>query len=170
MTAPAIPLRQLVIGDLDHEFAITRRVLERVPDEHLDWKPHEKSMSMGQLATHIANIPFLAEQVFTQETFDIATAPRPAAPASSRAELLARFDGLVAKVKELAANVSDDALLSRWVFRRGDTVIFDAPRAAALRTFGISHIIHHRGQLSVYLRQVGTPVPGIYGPSADEPM
>lgn len=168
MTAPTLPLRQLALGDLEHELNVTRRVLERVPDEHLAWKPHEKSMSLGGLATHIATIPSWIETILTQDEFDVATIGGPQQPLASRDEILARFDGLVAKVKELVSQAGDEELLVPWVLRRGETVILNAPRAAIVRTMGISHSIHHRAQLTVYLRQLGVPVPGIYGPSADE--
>src|SRR5690606_37719612 len=159
---------QIAIGDFDHELAATRRVLERIPDDMLDWKPHERSMTLGELGVHIANIPFWVEAILTEEVFDLATYLARQEQAESVAQILARFDSLAANAKELLAGAGDDALLASWTLRRGDATLFSAHRAAGIRALAVSHLIHHRGQLTVYLRQVGAPVPGIYGPSADE--
>jgi uncharacterized damage-inducible protein DinB len=171
MTTPAATpsLRQIALGDLEHELALTRRVLERVPEEHFGWKPHEKSMSLGRLAAHLANL--LRWQVITlqHDAFDLAASPPPADVPASREALLKTFDANLAALRE-AMEQADDALLSRpWTLRYGEKVVMQQPKVAVLRGMVISHIIHHRGQLSVYLRLLDVPVPAIYGPSADEP-
>ena len=174
MTAPATSpsLQQLGLGDFDPEMQSTRRILERVPDEHWDWKPHARSASLGDLASHVAMVIGLQNAVVRRDELDILTRDgAPPAKVTSRAELLERFDATVASVRESIAAVADEAAWRRqWTFRRGDHVIFAMPRVAAFRTLGINHLVHHRGQLSVYLRLLDVPVPGMYGPSADERM
>ena len=174
MTAPATTpsLQQLGLGDFDNEMQSTRRILERVPDEHWNWKPHAKSASLGDLASHVAMVIGLQNAVVRRDELDI-LARDGALPAkvTSRAELLERFDATVASVRESIAALTDEGAWQRqWTFRRGDHVIFAMPRVAAFRTLGINHLVHHRGQLSVYLRLLDVPVPGMYGPSADERM
>lgn len=177
MTAPhaaAPSVQRLALGDFDHEIANTRRLLERVPDEQWDWRPHEKSATLGTLAGHLAGIIALQLPVVQSHEVDFmgpqAATLRPPA-ATTRAELLAQFDGLVEQLRAALAGVTDDATwLTPWTLRRGDHVIFHLPKVAALRAFGINHLVHHRGQLSVYLRLLNVPIPGMYGPSADEPM
>ncbi|HEX8693802.1 MAG TPA: DinB family protein [Longimicrobium sp.] len=168
-TAPP-PVRQLALGDLEREMKQTRRVLERVPDEHWDWKPHQKSMSLGHLAAHVANLPRWQATVLASDFFDVATVPPPdyAAAPKTRDELLRRFDENAAAMQAALDAAGDEALLRTWELRQGEHVITSLSRAAAIRTLGISHIIHHRAQLTVYLRQLDVPVPGLYGPSADE--
>jgi uncharacterized damage-inducible protein DinB len=170
MTAPtAASLRQIALGDLEHEFSQTRRLLERVPDGKFDWKPHDKSGSLGSLASHVAQLPFLMLVILEQEGLDFAkTPPRPPAPVGTAAELVSRFDELSAKVRAGLDAATDEALSASWTLRAGDHVIMSGTRASALRTIGVSHMVHHRGQLSVYLRLLDVPVPGMYGPSADE--
>jgi uncharacterized damage-inducible protein DinB len=161
-------LRDLAVGDLEQELRTTRRLLERVPDEHLDWKPHPKSMSLGSLATHIANLLFWQTTTVQQSEFDLAGGPPPLASLASREELLRRFDENAAALKQAVSAMDDAALGEPWTLRRGEQTLLRLPRAAVLRTMGISHIIHHRGQLSVYLRLLDVPLPPIYGPTADE--
>lgn len=160
-------MKPLVLGDLARELATTRTVLERVEDEHLEWKPHEKSMSLGGLAMHCANLLHWQVSIANFDEYDIATAGR-VDPPKSHEDVLFAFDRLRHELVEALENMDDDALLREWTLKHGDRVIFTMPRAAALRTFGLSHIIHHRGQLTVYLRLLDIPVPAIYGPSADE--
>ena len=173
MTAPATapsPLQRLGLGDFDAEMASTRRILERVPDEHFDWRPHPKSGTLGELASHVASVIGLQNLVIRTDEMDILArgASRPA-PAKSRAELLELFDRTVASVRESIASVTDDATWRKpWSFKRGEHVMFTMPKVAAFRGMGINHLVHHRGQLSVYLRLLDVPVPGMYGPSADE--
>jgi uncharacterized damage-inducible protein DinB len=164
-----LPLQQLAFGDLDHELASTRRMLESVPEEHFDWKPHQKSWSLGQLALHLSNLVFWQISILRQDEFDFASAP-PAAIAGpeSREELLRTFDENAAALKEAMSKTGEAALGTPWTLRRGEQVLLRRPRGGVLRSVGISHMIHHRGQLSVYLRLLDVPVPGLYGPSADE--
>ena len=169
-TAPATTasLAQLSLGDLHQELATTRRVLERVPDEHWDWKPHPKSMALGQLTAHVANLLLWAQHTLSAPEVDFASPP-PAPPRHANvAATLAAYDASVAEVGGLLANASDAALGETYTVRRGAQVMMAMPRTAMLRGFILSHIIHHRGQLSVYLRLLDVPVPSIYGPSADE--
>jgi uncharacterized damage-inducible protein DinB len=159
--------RPPVFGDLEHELANTRRVLERVPDEHWGWKPHAKSGSLGELAAHLAQLTFFAGLMLSGDEFDVANAgPRPT-PAN-REELLAIFDRGAAALREAVDALPAEKWGETWSLKAGGNTFLSAPRAGALRGMGISHIVHHRGQLTVYLRLLDVPVPGLYGPSADE--
>lgn len=168
MTAPS--LQGIAFGDLEQELATTRRVLERVPEDRLGWKPHEKSMTLGQLAAHLATLPFYGETICRSEEFDLSTAPEPNIDGiKSRAELLETFETRVAALNEALVALDDAALGEPWTLRHGERVVFTLPRLAVMRSMLTSHMIHHRAQLSVYLRLLDVPVPSIYGPSADEP-
>ncbi|MEP6914444.1 MAG: DinB family protein [Acidobacteriota bacterium] len=163
-------IRDALLPEYDHEMGTTRRLLERTPEAELGWKPHEKSMTLGQLAGHIANIPRWAKAVTDGSGFDVATAGddvRPKTPASVT-ELLADFDRKVADARAGLAATDDPQMLEPWTLSQGDHEIFTMPRVSALRTFVLNHLIHHRGQLSVYLRLRNVAVPPIYGPTADE--
>lgn len=162
------PVKQAVFGDLEHELASTRRVLERVPEERFGWQPHEKSMSLGALATHVANLAFWQVGILRDEEYDLAASPAPRDVPPTRAELLATWDRNVEELRRAVEECRDADLGADWTLRSGDHVIFTLPRGAVLRNMGISHMIHHRGQLTVYLRLLDVPVPGVYGPSADE--
>lgn len=153
--------------DFETEMQQTRRLLERIPDDRLDWRPHEKSWTLGMLATHVAQLPFWALGILQADEFDLAGMGRMQELTSSEARL-AHFDGLVAQVREALAATTDGAMMAPWTLKRGDHVIFSMPRLAVLRTSGLNHIIHHRAQLTIYLRMLDVPVPGLYGPSADE--
>lgn len=170
-TAPG-SVRRLAIGDLEQELATTRRVLERVPDEHWDWKPHAKSFNLGHLATHLATLPHWSIAILSGDEFDIATAPPRdlSTTPRDRAAVLALLDQNLAAMRAALEGLDDDALLKPWTLRRGEHVVFTLPRVAAFRTMIISHQIHHRGQMTVYLRLLDVAVPGVYGPSADEPF
>jgi uncharacterized damage-inducible protein DinB len=160
-----------LLPEFDQEMATTRRVLERVPDDRLGWKPHAKSWSMSELASHIANMIGWAEVTMNATEFDVmSVTPEQANPtAKSRAELLSVFDANIVKVRA-ALNKSDAEYFVPWSLKAGAKVQFTMPRAACVRSFVMNHVIHHRGQLSVYLRLNNIPVPSIYGPSADEGM
>lgn len=160
-------LSQAMLPEFDQEMANTRKSLERVPEEKLGWKPHEKSGTMGWLANHVATIPRLAVFTIEQDSVDVATVPRPS-PAKSRQELLDTFDRQVAAARAAIAGVSDERLLKPWSLLLSGRAIFTLPRTAVLRSFFMNHCIHHRAQLGVYLRLNNVPVPAIYGPSADE--
>jgi uncharacterized damage-inducible protein DinB len=160
-----------LLPEFDQEMATTRRVLERVADDRLGWKPHEKSWSMGQLASHIANMIGWTDVTMNATEFDVmsVTPEQANQEAKSRAELLSWFDANVVKARA-ALNKSDAEYVVPWSLKAGAKVQFTMPRAACVRSFVMNHVIHHRGQLSVYLRLNNIPVPAIYGPSADEGM
>jgi uncharacterized damage-inducible protein DinB len=145
----------------------TRRLLERLPDDRLGWKPHPRSMTLGGLATHLSHIPHWGSAILNERSFDLASAPPPLAEKNSRAEILALFDE-VRRQTRAAMDKSDAEYESLWTLQRAGQQVFSVPRVAAFRSFVLHHLIHHRGQLSLYLRLNDVPVPAIYGPSADE--
>ncbi|MGE3801806.1 MAG: DinB family protein [Candidatus Kapaibacterium sp.] len=160
----------LAYGDLENELAITRRVLERVPEDKFDWKPHEKSFSLRTLAFHLANLLFWQKISLTESEFDLASSPPPEKGGNlpGKEDLLAIFDKNAEEVRAILADTEENVLAEPWTLRHGDHALFTSPKADVLRRFGISHMIHHRGQLSLYLRLLDVPVPNIYGPTADE--
>ena len=160
--------REDILQELDNEAATTRRVLERVPEDKLDWRPHEKSFSLGQLAMHIATLPGALAQVSAMETFEVRPNGIPRPSASSRAELLGALDQSLAQAHEILGAMDGESLAAPWKMVDGDKVLLTMPRAAVVRTVMLNHWYHHRGQLTVYLRQTGALVPSVYGPSADE--
>ena len=162
-----MPMVDALLPELDHEMTTTRKLLERVPDDRLDWKPHEKSMSLGGLATHLSNLPTWGTLTLTQAEFDMAGVPT-LSPLASRAAVLSMFDQNVSAVRAALVNKTDAELMAQWALKQGGHTLFTMPKASVLRSFLLNHIIHHRGQLSVYLRLNDIPVPSIYGPSADE--
>ena len=155
-------------ADLDLELTNTRRVLERVPFEHWDWKPHEKSFPLGRLATHLAQLPRFAEVIATTDELDMAAWSDNPPPPPKTAELLALFDERAGTMRAVVPSLTEQQLAGHWRLRMGDAVFLDAPRSLLLRQHGISHPVHHRAQLTVYLRLLNVPVPGLYGPSADD--
>lgn len=156
-----------IIGEYQHEAATTRRLLERVPEDKFDWKPHQKSMSLRQLVSHIAEISSWSGAVFDMDVFDLDPNYVPFA-AQSRQELLDAFDKNVNDTVAKMTGQSNDRLMSNWKMTMAGNTVFEMPRVAVVRAFLLSHMIHHRGQLSVYLRLHDVPIPSIYGPSADE--
>ena len=166
-----MPISQTILPEFDHEMANTRRTLERVPDEKFSWKPHEKSTSLGGLATHLANIPSWTAQTFDRDELDISPPGQPPyrlPEAKSRAEILEAFDKNVASARAALEAASDENWKGKWSLLNGGKPIFTLPRTAVMRGFIMRHSIHHRAQLGVYLRLLDVPVPSIYGPSADE--
>ncbi len=159
-----------LLPEWDREVAVTRRVVERVPDEKLDWTPHPKSWTLRQLATHLVSIPGWMPMTIEKDYVDMAegVAKTTNTPAESRADLLRKLDELTAAARAALAGADNATLLAPWSLRNGATTFFTMPRAGVLRGFIISHMIHHRAQLGVYLRLLDVPVPSIYGPSADE--
>lgn len=160
--------KNLALADVGHELSGTRRVLDRVPDGQFDWRPHEKSMTLGGLATHLTNLLGWQRSILEQDEFDLASGPARREALTTRAAVLAEWDEQAPKLEATLAGLDDAALAAVWTLRQGDLVLFSQPRLVAYRTFGVSHMVHHRGQLGVYLRLLGVPVPGVYGPSADE--
>jgi uncharacterized damage-inducible protein DinB len=154
------------IAELEQEAMTTRRVLERVPNDQMAWKPHEKSMSLGQLALHVATIPGNVAEIAAVSPFQVPPFTQPAAATTS--ELLPALDASIAKARTILGGMDNAALAATWRLMHGDREIMALPRAAVLRTIMLNHWYHHRGQLSVYLRALNVPLPSIYGPSADE--
>ena len=168
-TAPATGrIATAFLNELDNEAKVTRSVLERVPADKFDYKPHEKSMTFGRLASHIAEMFGWTEATLKQDTLDFATMDYKPFEPQTTDELLQFFDEKIAQAKRTIAETSDETFMTNWTMRNGDTVYFTIPKVATMRSFVLNHIIHHRGQLSVYLRLNDIPVPSIYGPSADE--
>jgi uncharacterized damage-inducible protein DinB len=161
-------MRDALLPEFDHEMGTTRRLLERVPEDKLGWQPHKKSMTLGRLATHIAEIPNWAQTIIKDSVFEMDPGKFVPKTAASRAELLKTFDDSVAAARALVAGATDADLTTFWTMKSGGHDVISLPKAAAWRSFVMSHGVHHRGQLSVYLRENDVPIPPIYGPSADE--
>ena len=157
---------QALLQELDQEAKTTRRVLERVPGDRLTWKPHDKSMSLGQLALHVATVPGAVAEMSRKSPFPIPQFIQPSA--ASVSELIPELDQSVAKARQILSTMNDEALTEIWRATDGTREVMALPVGAVLRTIMLNHWYHHRGQLSVYIRQVGALVPSIYGPSADE--
>jgi uncharacterized damage-inducible protein DinB len=156
-----------LLPEFDHEMGTTRACIERVPEDKFSFKPHDKSMTAGNLASHIADMPNWAIVGISQDSLDMASGYKPF-QAKSRAELLEAFDKSVSGARAAIAGASDETLMKNWSLKNGEKTLMTLPKVAVVRTFVMNHIIHHRGQLSVYLREMNVPVPSIYGPSADE--
>jgi uncharacterized damage-inducible protein DinB len=160
-------MKDSLLVEYDHEMGTTRKLLARLVDEKMSWKPHDRSMSLGGLATHLANLPNWGDFILNHAVFDLAAAPPRLEERRSRAEVLDMFDGTVTRTRA-SLDKTDAELVAPWTLKRGGQEVFTMPRASAFRTFVLYHTVHHRGQLSVYLRLNEIPVPAIYGPSADE--
>ena len=160
-------IAQSLAPEFEHEAATTRKVLERLPEARFAWQPHAKSMSLHDLAAHVANIFAWGPMTLTTNELDVAGPFEPRRFATTAA-LLAEFDKNVAEYRTALAKATDADLFASWTFRAGPKVFFTQPKVAVLRGFVMNHLIHHRGQLSVYLRLLDVPVPSIYGPSADD--
>jgi uncharacterized damage-inducible protein DinB len=155
-----------MLQEFEFEAKTTRRVLERIPDEHLTWQPHETARTLGELALHVATVPGAIAGLASQSESQVPqfVAPKP----TSAAELVTALDSSIEKAKSLLAGMDDTTLMSSWRMMQGDREIFALPRLMLLRSVMLNHWYHHRGQLTVYLRQLGIPIPSIYGPSRDE--
>lgn len=160
-------LNEPLLMELEHELNNTRKALERVDESKFDWKPHEKSMTYGRLASHIAEVPGWMEMILGQDMFEMESGGQ-AFNAKTSTELLTTFDDGFAKAKEMLRKATNDQLMAPWVMKVDGNTIIDMPRLAVIRAWVFSHLIHHRGQLTVYMRLNDTPVPALYGPSADE--
>lgn len=161
----------MLLPEFDNEMAITRKTLERIPEDKFGWKPHDKSFSMGDMAAHLATIPMWSTMTFQTDQLDINppggsgfTPPK----AENRAELLAMFDANVAGARAALESVTDAQFMQPWSLLSGGQTMFTMPRYAVFRGMIMNHIVHHRAQLTVYYRLNEVPVPAIYGPSADE--
>jgi uncharacterized damage-inducible protein DinB len=157
-----------MIHELEQEAQTTRRVLERVPDKHLAWRPHEKARTLGQLALHVAMVPGgvaeLAASPSPAQAPQFGTDPSP----KGASELIPTLDLSIAKARSVLGGMDDATLTATWQMMNGERELFAIPRVAFLRSIMLNHWYHHRGQLSVYLRELGVPIPSIYGPRADE--
>jgi uncharacterized damage-inducible protein DinB len=156
-----------LLPEFDKEMTTTRKLLERVPEDKFAWKPHQKSMSLVELATHLATLPSWGAVTLNQGEIDMGGA-NPNTAVVSRADLLARFDKNVADTRAALAGKSDAEMMAPWSLKQNGQTLFTMPKTAVWRSFVVNHLVHHRGQLSVYLRLNDVPVPAMYGPSADE--
>lgn len=164
-------LSEMLLPEFDEEMIPTRKILERVPEEKFAWKPHEKSMTMLRLASHVADLPGWTVFTIGQDSLDIAPKDGPKYPGptiNSRQDLLDTFDKNVAAARAAIASAADEHLMKPWSLLAGGHVIFTQPRFNVLRRVCINHLVHHRAQLGVFLRLNNIPLPAIYGPSADE--
>ena len=163
-------LSEALLKEFDLEMASTRKTLERIPEDKLAWKPHEKSTALGRLAGHLAELPGFGLRMTQVDAFDLASRQQGQKPlvAESQKHVLEIFDKNVALLREAVAKASDADLQKNWTLSLGEKKFYDGPRIGALRRMMMSHMIHHRAQLGVYLRLNGVPVPSVYGPSADE--
>jgi uncharacterized damage-inducible protein DinB len=160
-------IAESMLPEFDQEMAGTRKMLERVPDDRLEWSPHAKSYTMLKLAQHVAHLPTWGTITFTSDSFVI-DAPFQWPSASNRSEILALFDRASSEARSALARMSDDAMMMPWSLVAGGKTLFTLPKVAVFRGFVMNHLIHHRAQLSVYLRMNDVSVPGMYGPSADD--
>ena len=160
-------ISEMLLPEFDQEMASTRKILDCVPEDKLAWKPHAKSMSLGRLAGHVAELPDWGCYVINQERLDLTPDMKPFI-AATKVELMETLDKNVAAVRQAIAGATDEHFGKVWTLAAGGHTIFALPRAVALRNMVMSHMIHHRGQLSVYLRLLDVAIPGMYGPSADE--
>src|SRR5512133_2661231 len=156
-----------LVQELEQEAQATRRVLERVPSDKLQWKPHHKSMSLGQLAMHVANVPGAIAELSTRSSFDVST-PIPRPEASSTDQILGALEDSLKRATSVLRRMSDDELASAWRMMKDNQELWSIPRGHFLRSVMLNHWYHHRGQLTVYLRQTGALLPAVYGDSADE--
>ena len=157
----------MLLSEFDHEMANTRRTLERIPDDQLDFKPHEKSFNLLALGGHISNIPAWTPIILTQDELDM-TGPFERDEPTNVAEILADFDKNVAEARTLLEAATSEVFASPWTMKQGGEAVFTMPKSATFRLWILNHAVHHRAQLTVYLRLLDVPVPALYGPSADE--
>ena len=164
-------LKDSLLPEFDHEMGVTRKLLDRLPDADLGWKPHEKSFSLGDLAAHLAQILHWSAAILDQPSYDLESGGDDDRKTPTKgADVVTAFDRSVAAARAKLAGKSDAELMGAWTLKKGGQDMFTMPAIAAFKGFIINHSIHHRGQLSVYLRLRNVPLPAIYGPSADEPM
>lgn len=163
-------LAETLLLDFEPEVANTRRLLERIPESDPDWKPHPKSMPIGRLALHTARLPDFLTRILTTDELNMAQEKWPDFIFESTAHLVSELERTANEAKEHMLSSSDESLQNTWKLSFGDRTIVEAPRMILYRVMFLNHLVHHRGQLSVYLRLLNIPVPGLYGPSADEPF
>ncbi len=163
-------LTKALISEIEHEAANTKKMLERVPADKFDWQPHPKSMTLKQLATHIANLSGMTGKIITTKNLDLADSSIKKPEINSTQDLLKELEEGTSQTLNALKSVKDEDLNENWIMRRGDHIIINIPKAAAIRNMGLSHLYHHRAQLGVYLRLLDVPVPGMYGPSSDDKL
>ena len=166
-----MPLIDALLPEFDREMGQTRKVLDRVPDGQFDWRPHPTSVTLGRLAEHLVEMPQWATTTMAQSELDMMT-PRPAdyqSPAT-RAEVLALLDANLKVARASLVNKTDGEFDAPWKLKAGGKEVFTMPKASVIRFFVLNHMVHHRGQMAVYLRMLGVKIPSIYGPSGDEQM
>jgi uncharacterized damage-inducible protein DinB len=168
MTMGRVVLGESFAEQLEQESKATRKMLERLPEERFAWKPHEKSMPMVSLAVHIVEMIEWARLAVTTSELDYGVRPYQPFEPKSIADLLEYFDRTVAGAIEALKNTTDEAIRETWTVRNGDHIFFVKPRIQVIVAYSFNHFIHHRGQLSVYMRLNDIPLPGVYGPTADE--
>lgn len=161
--------KEIIFWDLERELAVTRKVLEQLPPQHFEWKPHEKSMSLGKLALHVATLPDWARGAIGEDGLDAATAPRPPSELKSQKDLLDYFDRNATALREAAGRFDAAKIGHLWTMRNGQTIMTSQPRATVYRIWCMNHLVHHRGQLCLYLRLLNVPVPTVYFNTADDP-
>jgi uncharacterized damage-inducible protein DinB len=161
-------IKEILLAQIKKEAASTKRILEKVPFDEPEWKPHDRSMTIQRLASHIAEIPQWMGRILSADSFDMSKLPANRFFAKNNQELLHSQQEIMAVAVGLLENATEEQLQQHWKLKFGDKVFYDYPRIDMISHFVISHAIHHRGQLSVYLRLKDIPVPGMYGPSADE--
>ena len=166
-----MPLIDALLPEFDREMGLTRKLLDRVPDGQFDWKPHPTSVTLGRLAEHLAEMPAWAAMTMTQSTLEMATQrpPEYQRPAT-RDAVLAMFDANLKNGRGNLAGKTDGEFMAPWMLTAGGKEVFTMPKVAVMRNFVLNHMVHHRGQFSVYLRMLGVKIPSIYGPSGDEQM
>ena len=162
-------LTDAFIGEMAHEAETTRKLLERVPEDKLDYKPHEKSMTLGRLASHVAEVAQWAGTIANDDLFDMDAMDYKPPECSTQKELLDLFNSSIETFNGALKGKTDEHMMGIWKMKAGGNIALEMPRVVCLRSFVMSHLIHHRGQLSVYLRANDVPLPSIYGPSADDP-
>ena len=165
-----MPIADSILPEFDHETATTRSLLERVPETKAAWKPHAKSMSLGQLTSHIAHIPRWASATLERTEFDLnppGGSDLKTPEFDSLAKVIQRYDANVSAAREVLRRTADGDFMVQWTLKNAGRSMFSMPRASVFRSFVMNHAIHHRGQLSVYLRLLDVPLPSIYGPTAD---
>ncbi len=160
---------QVLAMEMEQEASIARRILERLPEDKFEWQPHEKSMTLGRLSAHVAETFEWTGPTIQQDVLDFAKMDFKPESATTTAGLLEKFDTAVKTALEILNGVTDEDIMKPWTMRDGEKVYMTMPKVAVIRGFVLNHMIHHRGQLSVFIRLLDIPVPSIYGPSADEP-
>ena len=161
-------IAQALLPEFDHEMATTRRMLERFPEDKVEWRPHETCMTLGRLAGHVAELAGWTTVTMNQDQLEMDPSTYKPNIVSSRAEALKQFDDSVKASRESIAGASDETLMKPWSLVAGDKAVLTMPRVAVLRSFVMNHMIHHRGQLAAFYRIAGVPIPSLYGPSKDE--